>query len=173
MKYNNIIYNDVVNGEGMRVSFFTQGCSRHCPLCFNKETAWDFNGGKEFNKEVLDELIFVFNLYKDYYDGLSILGGEPLDNLDVTNILIDNFKNKFSDKTIWLWSGYTYEEILNDKNKFNTIKKCDILVDGRFVEELKDLKLKYRGSTNQRIIDIQESIKQNKIIIKEGYNIHE
>ena len=165
MRYNSIVYNDTVNGKGMRISFFTQGCSHHCKDCFNKELGWDFDGGKKLTKEVVDNMFFVFETYGKYYDGLSILGGEPLDNIEVTTLLINKFRTMFGNtKDIWIWSGYTFEEILKDENKLKIIKECDVLIDGRFEKDLKDLKLKYRGSSNQRIINIQESLKQNKVI---------
>lgn len=164
MRYSNIIYNDTVNGKGMRISFFSQGCKHHCKDCFNKET-WDFNGGKELTKEVIEEMFFVLKTYNNYYNGISLLGGDPLDNLKVSNFIIDRFREEFKDtKTIWIWSGYTFEEILKDNDKLKTLKKCNILVDGEFKQELKDINLKFRGSSNQRIIDIQESLKQNKLI---------
>lgn len=165
MRYSNVVYNDVVNGEGMRISFFTQGCFHNCKGCFNKDTAWDFNGGSEFTNETLNEIMFVFKTFKDGYDGLSLLGGEPFQNLEVSNLLVDEFRNTFENtKTIWVWSGFTYSEILKDETKLKLLKKCDVLVDGKFEEELKDLTLKFRGSSNQRILNIQESLRTNKII---------
>ena len=165
MKYNNVVYNDVANGEGMRISFFTQGCSHRCKGCFNKELGWDFNGGCEFTKDKLDEIMFVFRSFENGYDGLSILGGEPFDNYIVSTILIDTFRNEFGNtKTIWIYSGYTYEQILQDKNKMRILSKCDVLVDGKFIKELYNPNLKFRGSMNQRIIDVVKSLKQNKVI---------
>lgn len=165
MRYSNIVYNDMANGEGMRISFFTQGCSHHCEGCFNKELGWDFNGGSEFTREKLEEIMFVFKSFQDGYDGLSLLGGEPFDNCIVSNMLVDAFRSEFKDtKTIWIYSGHTYEDILKDKNKINLLLKCDTLVDGKFIKELYNPNLKFRGSSNQRIINVQESIKQNKII---------
>ena len=161
MRYNKIRKMDISNGPGVRVSIFMQGCSFNCKNCFNKETH-DFNGGKDFNDETVERVLELCD--NDKIEGLSILGGEPLDNLDVVNLLIDEFKKNFKDKNIWLWSGYTYEEILTDKNKLNIISKCDILVDGKFINKLKNNSLKFRGSTNQRIINVQESLKQNKVI---------
>jgi len=166
MRYNNIIYNDIVNGEGMRISFFSQGCKHFCKGCFNKETAWNFNGGKEFTQEILNEIMMVFNLYKDGYDGLSLLGGEPFQNLEVSNLLVNTFRKEFANtKTIWIWSGYTFEQLIQDNDKLELLKKCDVLVDGKFVEELKDATLKFRGSLNQRIINVPESLKQNKVVL--------
>ena len=166
MRYNNIVYNDIVNGEGMRISFFSQGCNHACEGCFNKETAWNFNGGKEFTKETLNEIMLVFKLYKNGYDGLSLLGGEPFQNLEVSNLLVNTFRKEFTNtKTIWTWSGYTFEQLIQDNDKLELLKKCDVLVDGKFVEELKDVTLKFRGSSNQRIIDIQKSLKRGEIVL--------
>lgn len=167
LKYNNIIYNDNANGDGgMRVSFFCQGCHFHCKGCFNPHTH-DFNGGKEFNNETLDEMIFVINMYRDYYKGLNLLGGECFDNLDIVLLVVKTFKVKFPEKNIWIWSGYTFNEIIKDKNKLELLSLCDVLIDGQFVEELKRLNLKYKGSSNQRVINVQESLKQNKVILLE------
>lgn len=169
-RYNNIVYNDTANGEGVRISLFTQGCRHFCKGCFNKDIAWDFNGGKEFTENELNEIMMVFKLYKNGYDGLSLLGGDPFQNLGISNLLVDTFRKEFKDtKTIWIYSGDTFEEIINDKNKFNLLKKCDVLVDGEFKQELYNPNLKFKGSSNQRIISIRESINQNKIILyKEG-----
>jgi anaerobic ribonucleoside-triphosphate reductase activating protein len=166
MRYNNIVYNDTANGEGVRISLFTQGCKHFCKGCFNKDTAWDFNGGKEFTKDKLDEIMMVFKLYQNGYDGLSLLGGDPFQNLEISNLLVDAFRQEFKNtKTIWIYSGDTYDEIIHDNNKLNLLKKCDVLVDGKFKEELKDLTLKFKGSSNQRILNVQESLKQNKVIL--------
>lgn len=165
MKYSQIIYNDTANGEGLRISFFTQGCGHHCKNCFNQDVAWDFNGGKELTEEVLNEMFLVFKLYKNGYDGLSILGGEPFQNLEVSNLVVDRFRKMFGHtKNIWIYSGYTYAEIIKDKNKLELLKKCDVLVDGKFEENKKDLNLKFRGSSNQHICDVKESLKQGKVI---------
>lgn len=164
MRYSNIVYNDTANGQGMRISFFVQGCPHHCKGCFNQES-WDFDRGIEFTKEVLDEILYVFQSFKDGYDGITLLGGEPFANLDLINLVIDEFKTKFPNKTIWVYSGWTYEELLQDKHKLETLSKCDVLVDGRFEIDKRDITLKFRGSSNQRIIDIQESLKQGKVIL--------
>lgn len=163
LKYSNIVYNDTANGQGMRISFFVQGCPHHCKGCFNQES-WDFNGGIEFTKEVLDEILYVFQSFKNGYDGITFLGGEPLANLDLVNLIIDEFKSKFPNKTIWIYSGWTYEEIIKDKNKLETLSKCDVLVDGKFEQDKRDITLKFRGSSNQRVINVRESLKQNKVI---------
>lgn len=166
MKYSNIVYNDTANGQGMRISFFVQGCPHHCKDCFNQES-WDFNGGIEFTQEVLDEILYVFNSFKNGYDGITLLGGEPFANLELINLIIDNFRSKFPDKTIWVYSGWTYEELLKDKRKLETLSKCDILVDGRFEIDKRDITLKFRGSSNQRLIDVKKSLLQKEVILYE------
>ena len=165
LKFNGIVYNDMANGRGTRVSLFTQGCPHHCKECFNPET-WSFNGGKIFTQQDFDNIFFVLDVYGNYYDGISLLGGDPMHNLGLCNLVVDEFRRRYGNtKDIWIWSGDTYEEIIKNENQFNLLKKCDILVDGRFIEELKNTNIKFRGSSNQRIINIQESLKQNKIIL--------
>lgn len=160
MHYNKIRKMDVSNGPGVRVSIFFQGCSFHCPNCFNPET-WDFNGGKQFNDEIINHILELCE--KEYISGLSILGGEPLHpkNIDGTIKLCKAFKNKFKNKTIWLWSGFLFDNIVNKE----ILKYLDILVDGQFKQDEYDPTIKWRGSKNQRVIDVQKSLKQNKIIL--------
>lgn len=173
MKYSSIVYNDTANGNGQRVSIFVQGCTCHCMGCFNKET-WDFNKGKEFTDKELNEIMFVLKTYNKYYNGISILGGNPTDNLELCNLIIDTFRQEFQHtKDIWIWSGHTFEEIIRDKYKLDMISKCDVLVDGRFELNKKDINLLFRGSTNQRIIDVQKSLKQNKVIQIKKYTKEE
>ena len=160
MKYNKIRKMDISNGPGVRVSIFMQGCTFNCKNCFNPETH-DFNGGKEFTYSTIDRVLELCD--KDYIEGLSILGGEPLHSFNIigTIKLSKAFKEKFPNKTIWVWTGFKFENIVN-KEIFNYI---DVLVDGQFEEDHKDIRLKYCGSTNQRVIDVQKSIKENKIIL--------
>ena len=168
MRYNSIVYNDTVNGKGMRISLFVQGCKCRCKGCFNEHDSWDFNGGKEFTQKELDEIMFVLKTYSKQYDGISLLGGNPTDNLDICNLVIDTFRKEFKHtKDIWIWSGHYWEEIIKDKDKLNMVSKCDILIDGRFVESEKQNDLLFRGSKSQRIINIQETLKQNKVILWE------
>lgn len=163
MRYNKIRKMDISNGPGVRVSIFMQGCTFKCKNCFNPETH-DFNGGTEFTNEVIDKVLDLCD--KDYIVGLSILGGEPLHpkNIEGTTLLAKKFKEKFKDKTIWVWSGFLYDRDLKDKEILNYI---DVLVDGQFKEELHNPKLKWCGSSNQRVIDVKKSIEENKIILYE------
>lgn len=165
MRYAKIRKMDISNGEGVRVSLFVQGCSFHCKNCFNPET-WDFNGGKDFTTAEVDKIIKLCN--KDYIAGLSILGGEPLhpNNIESVSMLCEYFKFKYPNKTIWLWSGFKYEDILTRENNYDIFNYIDVLVDGQFEEDKKDLTLKWRGSSNQRVIDCKKSLLENKIILK-------
>ena len=160
MHYNKIRKMDIANGPGIRVSIFMQGCTFKCKNCFNPETH-DFNGGKEFNNDVIKKILAIAN--EDHIAGLSILGGEPLNpkNIDGTIELSKAFKETFPKKNIWVWTGFKYEDVCN-KEIFNYI---DILVDGRYQDELHDFRLKWRGSSNQRVIDIKKSLKNNKITL--------
>ena len=159
MRYNKIRKMDISNGPGIRVSIFMQGCTFNCKNCFNKETH-DFNGGKEFTDEVIDKVIKLAK--PDYIVGLSILGGEPLHpkNIEGTTKLAKKFKSVYPDKNIWVWSGFLFDK--NLKN-FEILNYIDVLVDGVYKDELHDFTLKYRGSSNQRVIDIKKSLKTNKI----------
>ena len=163
MNYSGIIKDDIANGIGIRTSLFVSGCRNNCPGCFNKE-AQDFNYGKHFTQSVIDEIID--SVKEDYYDGISILGGEPLEpeNLKPVLELIKQFRNKYGDsKTIWLYTGYKYEDIVQSQRsiRFDIISQVDVLVDGPFIESLKDLNLKFRGSSNQNVIDIKSSKESN------------
>lgn len=158
MRYNLIRKMDISNGPGVRVSIFMQGCSFHCKNCFNPET-WDFEGGQEFTEDTINKVLELSD--KKEVKGLSILGGEPMHptNIEGTTKLAKAFKEKYPEKNIWAWSGFKYEDIKNN-DVFNYI---DVLVDGQYKDELHDPTLKWRGSSNQRVIDIKESKKQNKI----------
>ena len=162
MRYNLIRKMDISNGPGVRVSIFMQGCAFHCKNCFNPET-WDFNGGKEFTDDTIKEVLDLCQA--DYIKGLSILGGEPMhpNNIAGTTKLAKAFKERYPDKTLWVWSGFLFDRDLKDKE---VLKYVDTLVDGQFVDELHDFTLKWRGSSNQRVIDVQESLKQNTVITR-------
>lgn len=158
MRYNLIRKMDISNGPGVRVSIFMQGCSFHCKNCFNQET-WDFEGGQDFTEDTINKVLELSD--KKEVKGLSILGGEPMHptNIEGTTKLAKAFKEKYPEKNIWAWSGFKYEDIKNN-DVFNYI---DVLVDGQYKDELHDPTLKWRGSSNQRVIDIKESKKQNKV----------
>lgn len=170
MNYATIKPCDVANGPGVRTSLFVSGCRNHCKNCFNKET-WDFSYGKPFTKETEDEIIA--RLSSDYIDGFSLLGGEPFEpeNQIALIPLLERIKRAFPNKTIWCYTGYDYEADLltGKKGSLDTIMRMlsqiDILVDGRFVEELKNLNLRFRGSSNQRIIDVQSSLASDEIVL--------
>ena len=163
MKYNKIRKMDISNGPGVRVSIFMQGCAFHCENCFNKET-WDFNGGTDFTEETIKKVLDLCD--KDYIVGLSILGGEPMhpNNIDGTTALAKTFKEKFPNKNLWVWSGYLFDKDLKDKE---VLKYIDVLVDGQFINNLHNPTLKWKGSSNQRVIDVQKSLKNNEICIIE------
>lgn len=159
MRYHKIQKDDCLNGDGIRVSLFVSGCDFCCKGCQNPQT-WDINSGKPFTENTLKVLINELN--HDYVQGLTLLGGEPLhqNNLETINMIIDNIhsKNFTKNKDIWIYSGYTFEEIMKNDILKETIFKCDVLVDGRYVEELKDQNYHWAGSTNQRVIDIKKTL---------------
>lgn len=159
MNYNLIRKMDISNGPGVRVSIFMQGCGFHCKNCFNPET-WDFTKGNEFNQDTIDEVLKLCD--QSHIKGLSILGGEPLhpNNIEGTTRLAKAFKEKYPDKNVWVWSGFRFDEDLQGKDVLNYI---DVLVDGQYKDELHDFTLKWRGSSNQRVIDVQKSLKDGKV----------
>ena len=162
MRYNKIRKMDISNGPGVRVSIFFQGCAFHCKGCFNEET-WDFNGGKEFTDEVIDHILELCD--NDVIKGLSILGGEPLHpkTIEGTTRLAKAFREKFKDtKTIWLWSGYLFDEYIKNQEVVNYL---DVIVDGQFEIAKSSPLLKYKGSSNQRVIDVKKSLKNKEIIL--------
>lgn len=171
MYYATIKKNDVANGPGVRVSLFVSGCTHHCKNCFNQE-AWDFKYGNRFTEEVIDEILEALD--KEYIEGLSLLGGEPfeLSNQEGILPLLKEVKKRFPNKTIWAYSGYLYDEYLLPLSKKNDttrtiLENIDVLVDGKFVEELKNPRLVFRGSSNQRIIDVKASLETGKVVIHE------
>ena len=163
MRYNLIRKMDISNGPGVRVSVFMQGCSFHCKNCFNSET-WDFEGGKEFNDETIEKILNLCG--QNYVEGLSILGGEPMHptNIEGTTKLAKAFKEKYPNKSIWVWSGFLYDRDLKDKE---VLKYIDVLVDGTYIDELHDFTLKWKGSSNQRVIDVQKSLVSGKVVLFE------
>ena len=159
MRYNKIRKMDISNGPGVRVSIFLQGCSFNCEKCFNPETH-DFDGGYELTEEKVLEVIKLCG--NENVKGLSILGGEPMHpkNLEATELLSKSLKEKYPQKTVWVWSGYTFEDYLK---KQNALKYIDVIIDGQYVDKLHDPRLHWRGSSNQRVIDVQKSLKNNKV----------
>lgn len=163
MRYNKIRKMDIADGPGVRVSIFFQGCAFHCKNCFNPDT-WDFKAGKEFTDAQIDEIIELAK--EDFITGLSILGGEPMhpNNIDATTRLAKKFKEIYPNKTIWSWTGFLFDEYLMDKE---VSKYLDVVVDGQYVDELRNPKLKWRGSENQRVIDVQKSLKKGEVVLFE------
>jgi len=161
MQYNKIRKMDISNGPGVRVSIFMQGCTFNCKGCFNKDTH-DFNGGKLFTDETIDRVLELCE--NENIEGLSILGGEPMHpkNIEGTTKLAKAFKEKFPNKNLWAWSGFSFDKELKGKEVLNYL---DTLVDGQFVEELKNPMLKWKGSSNQRVIDVQKSLKDNEVVL--------
>lgn len=162
MRYGQIRKYDVANGTGIRTSIFVTGCTHKCPECFNEEYQ-DFSAGKLWTDKETQTIITY--LQDSNVTGLTLLGGEPMQNLELIQILAE--VKKAVDKPIWIYSGYTFEQIMKDQKKKELLGMCHVLVDGLFINELKDLKLKFRGSSNQRIIDIGKSIEQGKPVLYE------
>lgn len=164
MRYNRIRKMDISNGPGIRVSIFMQGCSFHCENCFNKET-WDFDKGEEFTNDTIEKVLTLCE--SEHIVGLSILGGEPMhpNNIEGTTLLAKRFKEKYPKKTLWVWSGFLFDKHLKGKEVLNYI---DVLVDGQYVDSLHDFELEWRGSSNQRVIDVKASLKKDKVILYES-----
>lgn len=172
MYYATIKYDDISNGTGIRTSLFVSGCTHACKGCFNKE-AWKFNFGEVFNREV-EQKIFT-SVEPKYVAGLSLLGGEPLEPENQRALVgfLKEFKYRYPNKTIWCYTGYKYDEDLKEGKRAYTevtdqVLECiDVMVDGKFEQELYDITLRFKGSKNQRIIDIRKSRKENKIVLWE------
>lgn len=178
MNYSQIRSMDISNGEGVGIALFVQGCNFHCASCFNQDT-WDFNGGKEWTEKTKETFLKLAD--KPYIKRVSFLGGECLANENLEGIydLIKDVKELFPDKKIWMYTGYTWESIFNPivtdnldlkRDRFIELRKMivkmtDILIDGRYIHTQRDMNLKFRGSKNQRVIDVKESLKQDKIVL--------
>lgn len=172
---------DISNGEGIGVALFVQGCHYHCYNCFNPET-WDFSSGKEWMSNEKEK--FLKLIEKSYIKRISILGGEPLADENVNDVLnlVNEIRLLSPQKSIWLYSGFYWEEIFNpvfteqsqkwienylkqSETRKQIISQCDVLIDGRYVDSQRDISLKWRGSRNQRVIDVQESLRQKKVVL--------
>lgn len=190
MNYHNITYPDQNNGDGLRVVLWLSGCSHHCKGCQNPQT-WDANSGVLFDESAKEEIFKELN--KDYISGITLSGGDPLNeaNLDGVLGLVNQIRLLFPQKTIWLYTGYRvrgiqeglfvltpnvitdkisdHKKIINrvneDVKRSDIIKQCDVLIDGRYVEEKRDITLKWRGSSNQRVINVQKSLQKNEIVL--------
>lgn len=183
MRYNKIRKQDISNGPGIRCSIFFQGCEHHCHNCFNPET-WDPTQGKEFTDKEIDIIIDL--LSNDKMKGLSLLGGDPLywctkemEASDILQRLTTKIKKLYPDKTIWMWTGYNFDDLLtiygNEQPKNSKawylkqtekfINNIDVVIDGKFEENLKDFSLKYMGSSNQRVIDVKKSLLKNTVVL--------
>ncbi len=165
MYYSKIKFNDVANGPGLRLSLFTSGCTHHCKGCFQPET-WNFKNGEPFTLET--QKYIIEKSKNKYIAGLSLLGGDPLDNVDGILPLLQEYRKTFAaTKSIWLWTGYLFEEILKDDLKSKVLPFIDVIIDGKFEENLKDITLKYKGSTNQRVIDVKKSVETHTVVLYE------
>ncbi len=170
MNYCNIKKWDIADGVGVRVTLFVSGCTHHCKGCFQPET-WDFDYGKPFTKEVEDELLEALD--HDYIDGLTLLGGEPFepDNQRALVPFLRRFKEKFPEKDIWAYSGYTLDqELLKDSRARcevtdEMLSYINVLVDGEFVQEKRNISLQFRGSENQRLIDVPKTLETKEIVL--------
>lgn len=164
MNYHDIRPCDLVNGEGVRCVLWVSGCIHQCKGCFNEQT-WSIKSGVEFDEKAESEIFEA--LSNPYCSGLTLSGGDPFhpNNYGELTRLCEEVKILFPDKNIWVYSGFTFEYLIQDEGRFELLKLCDVLVDGKFEINKFDKKLNYRGSSNQRIIDVKESLKQNKVIL--------
>lgn len=180
MRYSSMRNLDISNGEGVGVSLFVQGCPFHCKNCFNSDT-WDFNGGKEWTEKTKNKFMELID--RPYIKRVSFLGGECLadQNLDEVLKLVKQIRNSFHEKTIWLYTGYNFDDIKNEYNiykwtpfstdadewltRWEIISNVDILIDGEYIDEQRDITLAYRGSKNQRVIDVKQSLEQGKVVL--------
>ncbi|HJC74697.1 MAG TPA: anaerobic ribonucleoside-triphosphate reductase activating protein [Candidatus Mediterraneibacter faecavium] len=172
MHYGEIKKCDIANGEGVRVSLFVSGCTHHCPGCFNQDT-WDFSYGQEYTEETEREILDA--LSPGYINGLTLLGGEPFEpqNQEVLVKLLRKVRERYPEKNVWCYSGYLFDRELLSESRARCgytdemLSMIDILVDGRFVEKLKDIRLVFRGSSNQRLIDVKKSLETGDIVLWE------
>ena len=166
MNYHNITHDDMNNGDGLRVVLWVAGCEHRCKGCQNPIT-WDQNGGAEFTFKEADEIFR--DLERDYVAGVTFSGGDPFHpaNREQVSELMAFIKNVYPTKTIWVYTGYTWEEIMESSDLVSALKTVDVLVEGRFNAALKDTSYPWAGSTNQRVIDVQRTIKEGRIVLHE------
>ena len=164
MNYEKIDKCSVSNGSGVRTVLWVSGCDIHCRNCQNPQT-WDFNSGILFTDDTIQEILY--DLSKPYIKGLTLSGGHPLDPRNAPEVLkiVKRVKMVFPNKDIWIYSGYAWEDIIGDETLREILKYTDIIVDGAYIDELRDISLPFRGSSNQRIIDVPKSLEQNKVIL--------
>lgn len=181
MNYHNITYPDQNNGDGLRIVLWVAGCEHHCANCQNQQT-WNPQSGIPFDENSMNEI--RNELKKDYISGITFSGGDPLHPKNVQNVLkiVDEIRVSYPTKNIWLYTGYTWEEIMRPiitgdlnlerivtlKTRKELVSKCDVLIDGRYIDELRDVSLHWRGSSNQRVINVQETLKQKQIVLWES-----
>ena len=165
MNYGQIRKYDVANGPGIRTTFFLTGCDRNCPNCFNTDYM-DFNHGRKWDENAEKEVISYLKL--DQVEGLTVLGGEPFENPIGLLDALRNIKKEVN-KSIRVYTGFLFEDLVNIEKSKEILQEIDVLIDGEFIEELKDLSLRFRGSSNQRVIDVKKSLQNNKVIILNGY----
>lgn len=164
MNYQLVKYNNIGNGIGIRTSLFVVGCSHACHNCFNKEI-WSKNAGEPFTDD--HKRLILQSLTPSHIAGLSLLGGEPMMSYNAPELtaLCKEVRELYPDKDIWVYSGFTYEQIITDPVKLELLKQCDVLVDGKFEQELYSPKLRFRGSANQRVIDVQKTLETGDIVL--------
>lgn len=173
MNYADIKKYDVANGPGIRISLFVSGCTHHCKGCFNPET-WDFNYGKPFTQETID--LIIEYMEPDYIGGLTLLGGDPMEkqNQEALIPLLKQVRDKYPKKTVWCYTGYDFEKDVMERmiNEYpctgEMLKYIDVMVDGEFIEEQKDLNLIFKGSANQKTIKVRETLESGEIQLYEG-----
>ena len=164
MNYHNIKTDDMLNGDGLRVTCWVSGCNMGCFNCYNPQT-WDFNSGIPFTEETMQEILY--DLSKPYIKGLTLSGGHPLDPHNAPKVLeiVKRVKMVFPNKDIWIYTGYVWEDIIKDNTLKEILECTDVLVDGAYVDELRDISLAFRGSSNQRIIDVKKTLDSNEVIL--------
>ena len=181
MNYHNITYPDQNNGDGLRIVLWVAGCEHHCANCQNQQT-WSPQSGIPFDKNAMNEILN--ELKKDYISGITFSGGDPLHPQNVQNVLkiVDEIRVSYPNKNIWLYTGYTWEQIMHPiitgdlnlerlvtlKTRKELVSKCDVLIDGKYIDELRDVSLHWRGSSNQRVINVQETLEQKQIVLWES-----